>query len=156
MPLFPTVPGKRGGQFWWPPLGASLRVLARITTPFLLERANPPQDGGAKPWARLSPLPSSLLTRPSPLGGGARPRGGRSPERGRVARLPKGWAGEEPVRPQASVAETTSRRLSGSGDREHRLREGLPCFSQFLPFLFSPRFMNCPSVFPQVLPGYCR
>jgi hypothetical protein len=36
---------------------------ARITTPFILERANPPQDGGAKPWAHPSPFPSSRAGR---------------------------------------------------------------------------------------------
>ena len=46
-----------------------------------------------------------------------------------VARLPKGWAGEEPVRPRASVPASARPRLYRSGDRPCRLREGLPCSS---------------------------
>ena len=56
-------------------LGSKSKRLAWIATPFILERANPPKVGDAKPWTfGFTPV---------------------------VARLPKGWAGEEPVRPRA-------------------------------------------------------
>jgi hypothetical protein len=47
----PTVEVQPGRQFWWRPWGASLPVELESTTPFILERANPPKDGGAKLWA---------------------------------------------------------------------------------------------------------
>src|SRR5712692_10272038 len=64
---------------------------ARVRTPFILERANPSRDGDAKRWAS-----------------GVKPaRDARVPE---VAKLPKGWAGEEPVRPRAQCRSRPARR----------------------------------------------
>jgi hypothetical protein len=54
------------------------------------------------------------------------PWAGRGSVRGSmVARLPKGWAGEEPVRPEASNLPEDGR-LSDSGTVYGRLRDGLP------------------------------
>src|SRR5262249_15056232 len=84
---------------------------ARIRTPFILERAKPPQDGGAKAWAV------------SDLG-----RLSAGPRRAGQAKSP-------------SVPEHPSQRKQrvdahqGSGDRPVRLRRGLPRFFHFLPFI---------------------
>jgi hypothetical protein len=74
---------------------------------------------------------------------GRKAMGLRLPPGRMVARLPKGWAGEEPVRPQASLQE--GERLLGSGDRHGRLRKGLPCF---FPTSLSPGWLRKGEGFP--------
>ena len=53
-----------------------------LSDEFLLTKAKPPKGGDAKPWAFDRVGPAIQV--------------GRS----MVARLPKGWAGDEPVRPR--------------------------------------------------------
>jgi hypothetical protein len=60
---------------------ASLDVSLGSPTPFILERAKPSKDGDAKLWAFDLPAKARSV----------------------VARLPKGWAGEEPVRPRTTM-----------------------------------------------------
>jgi len=46
-----------------------------------------------------------------------------------VARPPKGWAGEEPVRPRARILMDLGRSARyWSGDWDDQLRRGLPCY----------------------------
>src|SRR5262249_9154408 len=125
--------------------GASTVVLPGSQTPFILERANPPKGGDAKPWAfsDWAPSPPASSQRHRPLGEGQGVRGELM-----AARLPKGWTGDEPVRPQASafplpqgrsqvehpMGRGENRRLSRSGDRS-AVTGGLAllfCAPQFL------------------------
>jgi hypothetical protein len=78
-------------------IGGGSQRLAEIQTPFILERAKPSKDGDAKLWAFGSPTPDEFYV---PM----------------VARLPKGWAGEEPVRPRSCyhLPVTVFARISGS------------------------------------------
>ena len=70
--------------------GASRDVIARTATPFILERANPPKDGDAKPWAFDPPAKAGPM----------------------VARLPKGWIGDPPSIPGRPNGRSLVRGLS--------------------------------------------
>jgi hypothetical protein len=98
---------KRGRQIWWRRRGQAPGSWPGSLTPFILERANSPKGGGAKLWA----FSRGLV----------------------VARLPKGWTGEEPVRPQVfSWSEGPGGLSLDPGTGSSGYTEACPAF--FTPF----------------------
>ena len=108
---------ERTCQFWWQVRGQARRRV-RVSTPFILERANPAKAGDAK----------------------RQTAGARNPV---VAALPKGWAGEEPVRPA-----TDGDRKSGTGGRTRPEQAGQPADPDLPPL--PPHDGKGPPAFPVV------